>query len=60
MQFLMGLNQVYDNGRSQIPKMDPLPTTRKAFSMVLRIETQKHVSISYGTNDVDASTMLAK
>ncbi|XP_020547422.1 uncharacterized protein LOC110011565 [Sesamum indicum] len=46
IQFLVGLNSVYEQARSQIPLLDPLPSVTKAFSMLIRIEKQMQVSIS--------------
>ncbi|XP_057994939.1 uncharacterized protein LOC110651461 [Hevea brasiliensis] len=43
IQFLMGLNQAYDNVRNQILLMDPLPIINKAYSMVLRVEKQREI-----------------
>uniref|UniRef100_A0A2C9U155 Retrotransposon Copia-like N-terminal domain-containing protein n=1 Tax=Manihot esculenta TaxID=3983 RepID=A0A2C9U155_MANES len=43
MQFLMGLNDTFDQVRSQVLLLDPLPTVNKAFSMVLRVESRKEV-----------------
>lgn len=43
MQFLMGLNDVFDQVCSQILLLDPLPTANKAFLMVPRVESQKEV-----------------
>ncbi|KAL0351159.1 UNVERIFIED_CONTAM: Retrovirus-related Pol polyprotein from transposon RE2 [Sesamum radiatum] len=38
MQFLMGLNDIYDHVRNQILVTDPLPNVNKAYSMILRVE----------------------
>lgn len=38
MQFLMGLNDTFDNIRNQVLVMDPLPSVNKAYSMLLRVE----------------------
>ncbi|KAL0318750.1 UNVERIFIED_CONTAM: hypothetical protein Sangu_2031200 [Sesamum angustifolium] len=46
-QYLMGLNEAYDNIRSQILVLDPLPTVNKAYSMVLRVERQWLVNLEY-------------
>ncbi|KAL0416720.1 UNVERIFIED_CONTAM: hypothetical protein Slati_3503900 [Sesamum latifolium] len=43
MQFLMGLNEEYDNVRSQILVTEPLPSINKAYSMILRVEKQRKV-----------------
>ncbi|KAL2232264.1 UNVERIFIED_CONTAM: Retrovirus-related Pol polyprotein from transposon RE1 [Sesamum indicum] len=47
MQFLMGLNDSYDNIRSQILVLEPLPLVNKAYSMVLRVERQRMVNSEY-------------
>ncbi|KAL0458066.1 UNVERIFIED_CONTAM: hypothetical protein Slati_0433800 [Sesamum latifolium] len=41
MQFLMGLNDEYDNVRSQILVMEPLPNINRAYQMVLRVVRQQ-------------------
>ncbi|KAL0371124.1 UNVERIFIED_CONTAM: hypothetical protein Sangu_0430500 [Sesamum angustifolium] len=46
MQFLMGLNDSFDAIRSQILVMDPLPSVDKAYSLVLRVESQRQSSIN--------------
>lgn len=43
MQFLMGLNDVFNQVCNQILLLDPLLTANKAFLMVLRVESQKKV-----------------
>ncbi|KAK9165874.1 hypothetical protein Scep_001065 [Stephania cephalantha] len=47
MQFLMGLNDIYDHVRNQILVMDPLPNINKAYSMILRVEKQREVNINF-------------
>ncbi|XP_011078653.1 uncharacterized protein LOC105162345 [Sesamum indicum] len=44
IQFLMGLNEVYDHARGQILTVEPLPDINKAYAMVLRVEKQKEVN----------------
>ncbi|KAF7838378.1 uncharacterized protein G2W53_006860 [Senna tora] len=56
--FLMGLHLMYDALRGQIMNLDPLPSVNKAFSMVVRQETQKEVNLSF--NNVECSAMLAR
>ncbi|KAL2243648.1 UNVERIFIED_CONTAM: Retrovirus-related Pol polyprotein from transposon RE1 [Sesamum indicum] len=43
VQFLMGLNDVYDHVRNQVLLMDPFPTVGKAYSMVQRVEKQRQI-----------------
>lgn len=43
----MGLNDVYDQVRSQILLQDSLSTVNKAFSKVLRVESQKEVQMNF-------------
>ncbi|KAL2229041.1 UNVERIFIED_CONTAM: Retrovirus-related Pol polyprotein from transposon RE1 [Sesamum indicum] len=45
IQFLVGLNAVYDQARSQILLLEPLPSVTKAYSMLLRMEKQMQVSV---------------
>ncbi|KAL0322524.1 UNVERIFIED_CONTAM: hypothetical protein Sangu_1871700 [Sesamum angustifolium] len=46
IQFLTGLNDSYDNIRNQILVLHSLPHVNKAFSMVLRVESQRQVNMS--------------
>ncbi|KAL0397800.1 UNVERIFIED_CONTAM: hypothetical protein Scaly_0228400 [Sesamum calycinum] len=48
VQFLMGLDDSYDNIRNQILVMDPFPSVNKAYSMVLRVERQRTVNMHTG------------
>ncbi|KAL0379416.1 UNVERIFIED_CONTAM: hypothetical protein Sangu_0005900 [Sesamum angustifolium] len=58
MQFLMGLNDSFDAIRSQILVMDPLPSVDKAYSLVLRVESQRQSSINMqDINDNAAMTV---
>ncbi|KAF7825279.1 uncharacterized protein G2W53_016443 [Senna tora] len=57
IQFLMGLSSVYDVIRSQILSLDLLPSVNKAFSMVLRDETQRQINMS-NSNGVDGGSAL--
>ncbi|KAK6150364.1 hypothetical protein DH2020_015296 [Rehmannia glutinosa] len=50
MQFLMGLQESYDQVRSQLLLMDPLPDVDKAYSMVLRVEKQRNIHLIYPDN----------
>lgn len=47
MQFLMGLNDSFDNIHNQRLLIDPLPSLNKAYSMVLRMDKQREVQTSY-------------
>ncbi|KAL2232769.1 UNVERIFIED_CONTAM: Retrovirus-related Pol polyprotein from transposon RE1 [Sesamum indicum] len=58
MQFLMGLNESYDNIRNQILVLDPLPHVNKAYSMVLRVERQRQVNL--GFTDAGDSAMMSR
>jgi hypothetical protein len=46
MQFLMGLNDVYQNVRSNLLTRDPLPNVKDAFVVVSREESHKGLSSS--------------
>ncbi|KAL0451427.1 UNVERIFIED_CONTAM: Retrovirus-related Pol polyprotein from transposon RE2 [Sesamum latifolium] len=43
MQFLMGLHDSFNNERSQILMLDPLPDMEKTFSMIYAVEEQRAV-----------------
>ncbi|KAK9119102.1 hypothetical protein Scep_017195 [Stephania cephalantha] len=57
IQFLMGLNDLYDPIRNQIMVMDALPNLNKAYSMIVRVERQKEVHIAF-TREVDIAMMI--
>ncbi|KAG5556472.1 hypothetical protein RHGRI_006920 [Rhododendron griersonianum] len=44
MQFLMGLNETYSGIRGHILLMNPLPTVRKAYSLIIQEEKQRELS----------------
>ncbi|KAI5330422.1 hypothetical protein L3X38_029820 [Prunus dulcis] len=46
MQFLMGLNDSYNAVRGQILLMNPLPSVRKAYSLVTQEEKQREIGSS--------------
>ncbi|KAL0311653.1 UNVERIFIED_CONTAM: hypothetical protein Scaly_2920200 [Sesamum calycinum] len=49
MQFLMGLDDCYDQVHNQILMMELLPSISKAYSMILRVEKQREVSAGLST-----------
>ncbi|WJZ95113.1 hypothetical protein VitviT2T_013904 [Vitis vinifera] len=51
MQFLMGLNDSYAAIREQILLMQPLPDTRRVYSLVLQQEKQVEVSLNNGNKN---------
>lgn len=59
MQFLMELNEEYDHIRNQILVMEPFPSVNKAYSMILRVESQRdcHNSIAEG---IEGSVMMVR
>ncbi|CAA0809796.1 Unknown protein, partial [Striga hermonthica] len=59
IQFLMGLNDGYDNLKNQILLMEPLPSVSKAYSMALTAERQRSVQNMYGEK-VESVAMMAK
>lgn len=57
MQFLMGLNENYDQSRSQILMVEPTPTINKAYAMLVERESQRSIassSLSYEGTDLAA------
>ncbi|KAL2236839.1 UNVERIFIED_CONTAM: Retrovirus-related Pol polyprotein from transposon RE1 [Sesamum indicum] len=58
MQFLMGLNDSFSAIRSQILVMDPLPSVDKAYSLVLRVESQRQSSINIEELNNNAAMMI--
>ncbi|KAJ0099302.1 hypothetical protein Patl1_20673 [Pistacia atlantica] len=59
MQFFMGLNDSYDQLRSQILVLEPLPTVNKAYFMALKVEKQREVHINFSDSS-SVSAMFAK
>ncbi|KAF7132885.1 hypothetical protein RHSIM_Rhsim09G0014100 [Rhododendron simsii] len=57
MQFLMGLNENYGPVRGQILLMQPLPDTRRVYSLVLQQEKQIEVSLNH--DSMNHHAMLA-
>ncbi|XP_021626904.1 uncharacterized protein LOC110625576 [Manihot esculenta] len=47
IQFFMGLNHHYDHVINQILIMEPLPSSTKAYAMVLNIERQNEIQIAF-------------
>ncbi|KAL2236701.1 UNVERIFIED_CONTAM: hypothetical protein Sindi_0861800 [Sesamum indicum] len=45
IQFLVGLNSMYEQARSQILLLEPLPIVTKAYSMLIRMEKQMQMSL---------------
>lgn len=60
-QFLMGLNESFNQARSQILLMNPIPTVNQAYAMIISDECQKSVASSYtnslGMNSVASSNV---
>ncbi|KAH6828240.1 hypothetical protein C2S53_009943 [Perilla frutescens var. hirtella] len=48
MQFLMGLNDIYEPIRQQMLILNPLPSVSQAYLMVLQVEEQLHISSQMG------------
>jgi len=58
MHFLMHLNENYEAIRGQILLLDPLPSVNKAYSMVQRVETQRHVTGNLTANREMAANVM--
>ncbi|GAB2290879.1 hypothetical protein Dimus_038128 [Dionaea muscipula] len=59
MQFLMGLDDLYDTVRSSILSMDPFPTINKAFYIFQQVEQQKQIT-SVNTTDNSIALLATK
>ena len=59
MKFLMGLNDSFLQVRTQVLLMDPLPSIRKVYSLLIQMEMQRFVSNSFGVK-VDSIVLVAK
>ena len=55
MQFLMGLNESYSQGRAQILLMDPLPSINEVYSLLIQEERECSVE----KNSASASTSFS-
>ena len=44
MKFLMGVNESFSQVRSQVLLMDPIPSLRKVYSLMIQEETQRSIS----------------
>ncbi|XP_037496717.1 uncharacterized protein LOC119371159 [Jatropha curcas] len=60
MQFLLGLNDTYDNVKNQILLMDPFPSMSKAYSMVLSVEKQSEVNTAIYDSSENSSAMYVQ
>ncbi|KAL0303759.1 UNVERIFIED_CONTAM: Retrovirus-related Pol polyprotein from transposon RE2 [Sesamum radiatum] len=69
VQFLMGLHESFNNERSQILMLDPLPNIEKAFAMVYSFEKQRMVqdelevnivNIAYAAPSKNVTDMMAE
>lgn len=59
IQFLKGLNEVYEYVKSQILVLEPLPSVNRAYSMILKVEKQKSIQNDCSEN-LDNSVMMLK
>ncbi|GJS39350.1 ribonuclease H-like domain-containing protein [Tanacetum coccineum] len=63
MQFLMGLNDVYQNIRSNILARDPIPDVKEAFNVVSKKESHRGLHAGSGSgfgNTVQHATFVVK
>lgn len=56
----MGLNNSYDHAKNQIVIMDPLSSVNKAYSIVLRVEKQRQISVIANDLEDKAFALLIK
>ena len=60
MQFLMGLNENYDQSRSQILMIEPTPNINKAYAMLVERESQRFMaSSSLNGEGTDLAALMA-
>nr|XP_019067560.1 uncharacterized protein LOC109119471 [Solanum lycopersicum] len=60
MQFLMGLNETYEQSRSQILMVEPTPTINKAYAMLIERESQRSLtSTSMSEESADLAALMA-
>ncbi|KAH0672224.1 hypothetical protein KY284_023311 [Solanum tuberosum] len=59
LQFLMGLNESYEQASGQILMMIPLPSLNKAYSMLIEPESQRSMSQSHKSGSQTEITALA-
>ncbi|KAF7807319.1 uncharacterized protein G2W53_039480 [Senna tora] len=60
MQFLMGLNPLYDVIRTHILNLDPTPSDNKAYNIVIIDEKQKQLNMIFFAPIEGASALMAK
>ncbi|KAF7838707.1 uncharacterized protein G2W53_007189 [Senna tora] len=60
MQFLMGLNPLYDIVRTQILNLDPTPSANKAYNMVIMNEKQKQLNMIYSVPIEGGTALMTK
>ncbi|KAF7151476.1 hypothetical protein RHSIM_Rhsim02G0004200 [Rhododendron simsii] len=60
MQFLMGLNDTYSGILGHILVMNPLPTVRKAYSLIIQEEKQRELSNGVAENFSMAATTQSR
>lgn len=53
MQFFKGLNEPFSQVRGQILMMDPIPSIKKVFSLVVQEERQRFISPNIVAYNVD-------
>ncbi|KAF7842218.1 uncharacterized protein G2W53_004516 [Senna tora] len=60
LQFLMGLNPVYNVVRTQILNLDPLLCVDSAYAIFITDEAQREIGMTYSNNMDNSSLMLVK
>lgn len=59
IQFLMGLNEVFDAVKNQLLMQEPLPTVNRAYAIMQTVESQKLVHKNF-EETVETSAMMVK
>ncbi|XP_075101894.1 uncharacterized protein LOC142177318 [Nicotiana tabacum] len=58
LQFLMGLNESYEQARSQLLMMVPVPSINKAYSMLMERESQRNITNAVPLTKMGEATIL--
>lgn len=60
MQFFVGLHDGFEQARSQILMMNPLPSVDRAYSIIVQVEDQKGLTDNLGEIDARVAMQIGK